>query len=64
MKPAPIIGAILIVLGIVGFAAGGVSFTHQKKDVDAGPIQISHQEAMDRPQRTRALRHFSYLGRS
>lgn len=44
MKPATIIGIILIVLGIVGFAVGGVSFTHQKKVIDMGPVQVSHQE--------------------
>ena len=43
MKPATIIGILLIVLGIVGFATGGLSFTHEKKDVDVGPVQISHK---------------------
>jgi hypothetical protein len=31
MKPATVIGGILILLGIVGFAMGGFSFTHEKK---------------------------------
>ena len=44
MKPATIIGILLILLGIIGFATGGVCFTHQKKDVDVGPIQISHEK--------------------
>jgi hypothetical protein len=43
MKAATIIGILLIVLGIIGFATGGLSFTHQKKDVDVGPVQISHK---------------------
>jgi len=43
MKPATIIGIVLIILGIIGFATGGISFTHQKKDVDIGPVQISHE---------------------
>jgi hypothetical protein len=43
MKPATIIGALLILLGIIGFATGGISFTHQKKDVDLGPVQVSHE---------------------
>jgi hypothetical protein len=34
----------LIVLGVVGLAYGEISFTHQKKDVDLGPIQISHEK--------------------
>jgi uncharacterized membrane protein YidH (DUF202 family) len=43
MKPATIIGILLIIFGIIGYATGGISFTHQKKIVDAGPIHISHQ---------------------
>ena len=43
MKPVTMIGIVLIVLGIIGFATGGISFTHQKKDVDVGPVQISHK---------------------
>jgi uncharacterized membrane protein YidH (DUF202 family) len=43
MKAATIIGILLIILGIIGFATGGLSFTHQKKDVDVGPVQISHK---------------------
>jgi len=35
---------LLIVIGIVGFAMGGISFTHEKKDVDLGPVQIQHKE--------------------
>lgn len=49
MKPATIIGFLLIILGIIGFAIGGVSFTHQKKDVDLGPVQVSHQEKKSIP---------------
>ena len=44
MKPATIVGIVLIILGIIGFAVGGVSFTHEKKDVDLGPVQISHEK--------------------
>lgn len=35
---------VLIVLGVAGLAYGGISFTHQTKDVDLGPIQISHEK--------------------
>ncbi|MFT4114160.1 DUF3185 domain-containing protein [Silvibacterium sp.] len=44
MKAATIIGILLVVLGIVGFAVGGITVSHQKKDVDLGPVQISHKE--------------------
>jgi uncharacterized membrane protein YidH (DUF202 family) len=43
MKAATIVGILLIILGIIGFATGGLSFTHEKKDVDMGPVQISHK---------------------
>lgn len=49
MKAATLVGVILIVLGIIGFAFGGVSFTHQKKDVDLGPLQVSHNEKSTMP---------------
>ena len=44
MKPATIIGLVLIVIAIIGFAVGGVSFTHQKQDAKLGPIDISHKQ--------------------
>ncbi len=44
MKAATIVGILLIVLGIAGFAMGGLSFTHEKKDVDLGPVQIGHEK--------------------
>lgn len=49
MKAATIVGILLIVLGIIGFAWGGISFTHQKKDADIGPIQLSHKETNTLP---------------
>lgn len=42
MKPATIIGLVLIVLGIVGFAAGGFSYTQHKQDAKVGPVEIGH----------------------
>ena len=44
MKPAAIIGIILIVVGIVGFAWGGLGWTTEKKDAQLGPLQITHKE--------------------
>ena len=44
MKPATIIGLVLIVLAIIGFSMGGFSFIHEKKDVDLGPVQLSHDK--------------------
>ena len=44
MKPAGIIGIILIVVGIIALSYGGFSFKEHKKDVDIGPVQIGHTE--------------------
>jgi hypothetical protein len=41
MKPVTIIGIVLVVLGIIGFATGGISFRHKKKVADLGSVQIS-----------------------
>ena len=49
MKPATIIGIVLIIVGVIGFALGGFSFTHEKKDVDMGPIQIEHKQTKTVP---------------
>lgn len=49
MKAATVVGILLIVLGFAGFAFGGISFTHQKKDVDLGPLQVSHEEKSTLP---------------
>lgn len=44
MKAATVVGIVLILIGIVGFAMGGFSFHHEKKDVDLGPLQVSHEK--------------------
>ena len=44
MKAATVVGILLIIVGIVGFALGGFSFTHDKKVVDMGPVQIDRQK--------------------
>ncbi len=41
MKPAGIIGIILIAIGIIAFAYGGFSYTSREKVIDAGPLQVS-----------------------
>ncbi|PZR73423.1 MAG: DUF3185 domain-containing protein [Chthoniobacterales bacterium] len=41
MKPAGIVGIILIVIGIIALAYGGFSYTKREKIIDAGPLQVS-----------------------
>jgi hypothetical protein len=44
MKAATVVGIVLILLGIVGFAVGGFSFHHRKQDVNLGPVHVSHEK--------------------
>lgn len=44
MKPAGIIGIILIIVGIIGFAWGGLHWSTEKKDAQLGPLEIKHTE--------------------
>jgi hypothetical protein len=44
MKPAGIVGIILIVIGVVGFAFGGIHWTTEKKDAQLGPLELKHSE--------------------
>jgi uncharacterized membrane protein len=39
-----IVGVILIVLGLVGLAWGGFTYTTRKKVLDIGPIQATREE--------------------
>lgn len=41
MRPATIVGVVLIVLGVLGLALGGFSFTRKEKVLDLGPIEAS-----------------------
>jgi drug/metabolite transporter (DMT)-like permease len=41
MRPAPLVGALLIVIGIVVLSLGGFSFTRREKVADVGPIEVT-----------------------
>ena len=47
MKPAAIVGIVLIVIGIIGFAYGGLGWTTEKKDAQLGPLEITHKEGTE-----------------
>jgi len=49
MKPATVIGIVLILVGVVGFSLGGFSFSHEKQDAKVGPIDISHKQTQTIP---------------
>jgi hypothetical protein len=39
-----ILGVVLIIVGILMFVFGSVSFTHKEKVLDAGPVEINKKE--------------------
>ena len=41
MKPAGIVGIILIVIGIIALVWGGFTYTKREKVLDLGPIQAT-----------------------
>lgn len=41
MKPAGLVGIILIAIGIIALAWGGITYTKREKVIDAGPLQVS-----------------------
>ena len=41
MKSTALIGVILIVLGVIGFAVGHIDFTTREKVIDLGPIEVN-----------------------
>ena len=40
MRPATVIGVILIVIGIVALAYQGITYTTREKVVDLGPLKV------------------------
>lgn len=41
MKVATIVGILLIIVGVVGLALGGITYTRQEKVLDVGPIEAT-----------------------
>ena len=39
-----IVAIVLIVVGLGGLLYGGFTYTHQKKVVDLGPVEVTRQE--------------------
>jgi hypothetical protein len=44
MKAAPIVGVILIVLGVISLAYQGITYTTHKKVIDIGPLQATTEQ--------------------
>ena len=44
-----IVGIVLVILGVVGLAYGGVTWTTKEKVVDLGPLQVTHDKTQSLP---------------
>jgi len=44
MKPAGIVGIILIIIGIVSLVYGGFTYTKREKVLEFGPIQATAEK--------------------
>jgi len=44
MKPAGIVGVILIIVGIISLVYGGFTYTKREKVLDIGPIQATAEK--------------------
>jgi hypothetical protein len=44
MRPAPLVGIILIVVGIIALAYQGITYTTHKKVLDLGPLQATETQ--------------------
>ena len=44
MKLASLVGILLIVLGVIGLAVGGINYTSREKVIDIGPIEATAEK--------------------
>ena len=44
-----VIGIVLVILGVIGLAYGGIAWTTKEKVVDMGPLQITHDKTQSVP---------------
>ena len=44
-----LVGIVLVILGIVGLAYGGVTWTTKERVVDLGPLQVTHDKTQSLP---------------
>jgi uncharacterized membrane protein len=43
MKPIVLIGILLVIVGVLALAYQGISYTHQEKVLDVGPIHATKE---------------------
>lgn len=43
MRPITVVGILLLIVGLLSFAYGGINYTRQKKVLDIGPIHATKE---------------------
>lgn len=41
MKPATVVGIVLVIVGVIALAYGGISYTREETVLDVGPIEAT-----------------------
>ena len=49
MKPLVVVGLILIAIGVVALAYGGISFTSSEKVAEIGPLKVEKEKTRTLP---------------
>lgn len=44
-----LVGIVLVILGLVGLAYGGMTWTTKEKVVDLGPLEVTHDKTQSLP---------------
>jgi hypothetical protein len=44
-----VVGIVLVILGVVGLAYGGFTWTTKEKVADMGPLQVTHDKTQSLP---------------
>ncbi len=49
MRPATVLGALLILAGVIALSLGGFSFTTRDKVAEVGPVEVTAQQRRSVP---------------
>ncbi len=49
MRPGTVVGALLILLGLIVLSVGGFSFTRREKVAEVGPIEVTAERERSVP---------------
>lgn len=49
MRPGAVVGALLILVGVIMLSSGGFSFTSRERVADVGPIEVTSERTRSVP---------------